>query len=145
MDHSPSPDMLHSNHSDSPLGGTRQFDLISNSSLLQSLLFLEKHSSIEGVEIMTVKELLSDPKRWTKHANARDSNGQDCNLRSPEAVCWCITGAMSKVRNESYEAMYHKVMKAIIKLFDGNGIVAFNDDPNTTHEMVMQVLEEAGV
>jgi len=72
-------------------------------------------------------------------------------LTDPSVACWCLTGAMATVYGaDKFNFAYEKVYRAIVKLFpyyddDGRPVVSFNDDPSTTHEMVMQVLEEAGV
>ena len=42
------------------------------------------------------KKLISDPKRWTRHAYARTAS-RECAPVDPDAKCWCAIGAVSKV------------------------------------------------
>jgi len=97
---------------------------------------------------MTVKELLSDPKSWTQFPAAQDKNGSPVFTDDPTAVCWCLSGAVQKVYGPEIEIPIYDKIRAAIRKFHPmliDNVVFFNDDPNTTHEMVMQVLEEAGV
>jgi hypothetical protein len=51
------------------------------------------------------RELLSDPKRWAKKWFAKGSLGFDCDALSPDAVCWCVAGAIERVaagRSQAY-------------------------------------------
>lgn len=43
------------------------------------------------------RELLSDEKRWTRGAGARDANGVVTDILGSDAQCWCAAGALRKV------------------------------------------------
>ena len=43
-----------------------------------------------------MRELLSDPSRWTKKAYARDPGGWSLPSTHQHATCWCILGAQAK-------------------------------------------------
>ncbi len=95
---------------------------------------------------MKMKELLADPKKWTKRSYARDMDGDSCLSLSHEAVCFCLYGALSRCypMQERGEVL-RKIDNALMKTVGHVMIVKFNDSPDTTHEMLMQVLEEADV
>ena len=44
-----------------------------------------------------VRWLVSDPKRWTTGAMARNEKGRICEAYDDKAVCWCLHGAVSAV------------------------------------------------
>lgn len=105
----------------------------------------------------TIKECLSDPKRWTKRCYARNKNGAiDHSSKFEDAASWCLRGACVVVYGSVYPPEAQKIIDAlppaIPRMTDGpfgvgygDPLVLFNDDPNTTHEMLLEVLERAGV
>lgn len=42
------------------------------------------------------RELISDPKRWTKGYEARDRRGDTVWAGDKDAVCWCALGAVAR-------------------------------------------------
>lgn len=44
-----------------------------------------------------VLDLLDSPEKWAKGDAAQDVYGDSIELESPEAVSWCLAGAMCKV------------------------------------------------
>src|SRR6478736_7659609 len=42
------------------------------------------------------RELLSDPDHWTVRADARLADGEPASPDHPDAVCWCLYGALRK-------------------------------------------------
>ena len=42
-----------------------------------------------------VYKRFDDKKKWTSGKPAKDRNGNPVSTRSPNAVCWCLLGAMS--------------------------------------------------
>jgi hypothetical protein len=74
----------------------------------------------------TVQSLLSDIKKWTKSAYARNGEcGVAVNANSLIATCWCLTGALYRKHGtenyyvKSVRADEKKVFLAIHKLFPG--------------------------
>lgn len=45
--------------------------------------------------LQRVRERLSDPRRWTRGADARDADGDTVGVRNAAAVCWCLKGALA--------------------------------------------------
>lgn len=98
-----------------------------------------------------ILDLLSNPDHWTKNSAYRDNLKNPC-VRS-SATCCCLLGAISlcssshKLRNENLTKVYKAIIDinkldiAVTKL----DIVGFNDDPDTTHEDIIEVLEKAQV
>lgn len=99
---------------------------------------------------MTVREFLSDPKRWTKAAYARDANGQPVRSGDKTAVCFCLSGAIAHCfPNDPHgeQLAWDKVHDVIMAKGDLgiHGVTGFNDHPDTKHKDILAVLDEAGV
>ncbi len=45
---------------------------------------------------MKIKELLSDESKWTQYCMARDSHNSPVEWYGPNAVKWCLVGAIHK-------------------------------------------------
>lgn len=52
-------------------------------------------------QVSAVKALLSDESKWTKGYTARDANGKGTFADDPNAVCWCLTGAIDKTKTNT--------------------------------------------
>lgn len=90
--------------------------------------------------LVSARELLSDEKRWTKGASARDATGDDVDPRSERAVCWCVVGAVVK----STLGMLHQeaALNQVHDVVD-EPIPEFNDAPTSTHADVLRALDAA--
>ena len=86
-------------------------------------------------------ELLATPDRWTKGYWARTENGAETSPRDPNAVCWCLSGAVTKCYEDD------RISEIWLRLRSklGKNPVTFNDDPATTHEDVLRVLKELDI
>ena len=85
-------------------------------------------------------------KGWTQGYFARDSNGMICEHYEPQAVSWCIIGA---IRAE-YPNDFSQRQKCYNKLENilGSGlssVVEFNDNPKRTKEEVLDLIRKAGI
>ena len=81
--------------------------------------------------------LIEDPKRWTQGADARMADMESCDADDPEAVCWCMTGALIKIMQR--DAIPRSVIYALRDLADD--IADFND--SHTHDEVLRAMREA--
>jgi hypothetical protein len=93
---------------------------------------------------MKTYELLDTPEKWTKGAFARDSKGDPVDPVSPEAVCWCIEGALQKCYpnyDDRWEAVYYRLLE--VRKY--GGIIFWQDNPERTYEEVIEVLKLADV
>jgi hypothetical protein len=93
---------------------------------------------------MKTYELLDTPEKWTKEVFARDCKGDEVDPESPEAVCWCVKGALQKCYpnyDDRWEAAYHRLLE--VRKY--KHIVDWQDDPRTTYEEIIKVLKLADV
>lgn len=97
--------------------------------------------------VKAAKTKLANPKAWIKGSLARDKSGRQVNPVSPDAVCWCLIGAMHSVNTgspsgcvvgtEAYDA---------IRVSTPNHwpwLQEFNDCEGTTHADVIETLDRA--
>ena len=87
---------------------------------------------------MKAYELLDSPEKWTKGVMARDANGEHVLHDSPNAVCWCMLGAIERCLNAGGAARVRDVLEARGL---GRSISGFND--STDYETMLSVLKEA--
>lgn len=88
-------------------------------------------------------ELLSDPARWTQEAYARDIDGKPLREWEPQAVCWCLDGALKQYPNGRLNETRAIVSKAIGTQFEirGQDIHQFND--THTHDEILEAIRVA--
>ena len=91
-------------------------------------------------------------KGWTRVANARDANGNSCYPSSPEATCWCATGALRRaiavicgpftsVNSAAVMSYTFAMMRHIIGERDGySDIERWNDADGRTATEVIDAL-----
>ena len=84
-------------------------------------------------------QLLAKKENWTKGDSARDQNGEPVAILSEDAVSFCIYGACVRCNVD------REKLRIIIKAHGFRSMEKFNDDPNTTHDDVLSVLQEAGL
>lgn len=94
-----------------------------------------------------VKALLSSPDKWTQNSMARTSDKVPVNSGDPEAQCWCVSGALSKVTgglNTDWNMGMWIMAKAISpSLPIAVSIPGWNDSHNRTYEDVVAMLDRA--
>lgn len=95
-------------------------------------------------ECKTVAELLEDPGRWTKKANARTWWRFSTDPNASNARCWCIMGAIQKIYGPGRNAIEISRISNCLPSTCG-AIVPFNDHPNTTHAEVLDAVRKAGI
>ena len=114
------------------------------------------------------KKLISKPETWTKRAYARDINDQYVSYKDPEAYKFCISGAIDRAFYEIDVNIYEynqnnkfqhinefsrnikeftnrkpSASTEITKYEEFEDFTQFNDDPETTHEEIIQLLDHA--
>lgn len=91
---------------------------------------------------MKIKELLSDNTKWCKKHCALDINGLPTESSSPEAVCWCLFGAMRKCygRDDKFGEIWVTIESAI-----GQSATHWNDYQNRTFADVKALVERLDV
>lgn len=93
-------------------------------------------------DFKTVAELLADEKRWTQGEFAKTASGQGCVPHNPNAVCFCLWGAMTRVY-QSRDAHDKAVEKLQAVIGRHQRIAQFND--THTHAEVLAAVKEAGI
>lgn len=101
---------------------------------------------------MKVKELLSSADRWCKGHYAIDVNDEPVSYYHPEAVKFCLSGALEKCYSplgDDYHAAFDKLGKAVSTYTDGKfddlDFESFNDDLETRFGDIRNVLEIADI
>ncbi len=61
--------------------------------------------------LQAARDLITDPKRWTKGVSARNANGQCTGTHDPLATCWCAWGAICRFGGEPSGAMSPAVVR----------------------------------
>lgn len=92
---------------------------------------------------MKVRELLSDPARWTTDRFAKDAAGYGVDPKDGRAVCWCLIGALEKCYGTTYGPEYDKLSEAIRQKVGQPWVAQFND--RATHSEIIEVLTKAGI
>lgn len=98
------------------------------------------------IEILRgAREILSDPDRWTRQFQARDSEGDCVAWNNPGAVCFCLMGAINRASMDitpDDRALAYEAMDVLDKVID-TAIPLFNDRPTTTHDDILEALDSA--
>lgn len=87
------------------------------------------------------RELLSDPKKWTKHAIARKNNGNFVAADSEKAVCWCAMGAMHRFGN-AWRTKVEKYFYTANEISD-YCVEDWNNAKERTHDDVLKAFDKA--
>lgn len=105
----------------------------------------------------TVRDLLSNKARWTRHAAGRNKKNQPVDVKNKECVKFCLLGAIIRVYNYPMrKKMVNKLNNALNQfnpnyypLLDewGNqaNIATFNDSKNRKHEEILSILKKANI
>ncbi len=89
-------------------------------------------------DLRALRDLLSDPKRWTKGCAAKDQLGQPCNSRDDKAVAWDLWGGGRRI---AHGPSWLDLDKALGK--ENRTYYRFNDHLDTKHKHVMEYIERA--
>lgn len=73
---------------------------------MSKFLPIDLHSTIEALGgrhpatvLRSARAILTDPEQWTEKALARDVHGEPVRPNSPNAVCFCLEGAIALCSN----------------------------------------------
>jgi hypothetical protein len=93
-----------------------------------------------------MRELLADPKRWTKGEAARNASGYFTPPFEREAVCWCLLGAAAKVVGS--DSIFKDVFNTVSCYMQVTNTSytfthAWNDADERTHADVLAFLDAA--
>lgn len=98
--------------------------------------------------LRSMRKLLATPESWNQKSSARDSEGKPVAPELPEAVCWCLSGALARVTyHEPIRDKYGcRLYREVHDFFDQKlnmNMIIFNDDPITTHDDILSLLDYA--
>lgn len=90
-----------------------------------------------------IRELLSDPARWAQCGYALNALRHCVDVDSPEAVCWCLSGA--RIRTYGYTSKGSEadaVDREFANRIGSIDVELWNDQPARRHAEVMAMLKE---
>lgn len=115
--------------------------------------------------LKAARELLSDESKWTQGDLVRAADGRYLDdVHSPEAACFCLVGGIDRslppiprrkedsidvldawhdLRSRSLKTVSRAIRSLTDSVYNEPSIPRFNDDPGTTHEDILKVLDEA--
>ena len=89
--------------------------------------------------MLKIKELLSDPSKWTQGVIARDSNGLHVGVHSSSATCFCLYGAMRRCYGSDFKTEYN-VFNRLQQMVPDHDPIGWNDAPERTHAEVLELV-----
>lgn len=80
---------------------------------------------------------------WTQHTEARRADGSPCRPESPDATCFCLSGALNAI--PVLPAVYASAVRALlIQIAPEEGpLFEWNDRPGRTQAEVLALLDRA--
>lgn len=97
--------------------------------------------------LKAIKAVIDTPAKWTKGQLAKDARGRRIATSSPDAVCFCIFGAIDRVVTDTRARMDYDnyIFDQVAKLYPeiAGGLSDFNDAREIGHADVMKVLDRA--
>lgn len=89
-----------------------------------------------------LERIRGNPGKWTKGEIARRADGSRTCVLDPAATCWCLIGlAMCCYPPDEVGTVLEKIANVV----PGSNVSGFNDDPRTTFDDIVRVVELAGV
>ena len=105
-----------------------------------------------AAEIKAIDDLLDSPEKWTQRMAARDAHGERIHPLDEKASCFCLLGALIRVRgvrayvspvDETLSVIKTAATKVMHPTIRFDTVMGFNDAPSCTFADVKQVLAEA--
>jgi len=94
----------------------------------------------------------ADPQRWTQDWYAHDAKGFDCDATAPEAVCWCLRGAIQVLepsligRDRAVLEEFDRALGVVDPNYESLRIVNWNDNRHRTVNEVIALCDRvAGI
>ena len=84
-------------------------------------------------------------KGWTQHANARNALSIAVEVGDEAATSWCLIGAIyaSEYDGRLSDSTREDLRAAVYDILDYTSMSEFNDNPATTQEEVVAIMEQA--
>lgn len=98
-------------------------------------------------ELLTcAADLLEKPGAWCQGAMARDVRGESVSPTDPDAVCFCLVGAIRKCENNITLSEYlvkEYIKPAVHQHWKYQMATGFNDSRKRTQQQVVGILRKA--
>ena len=91
---------------------------------------------------MKIKDLLTDKTKWTRRNYAVKEAGHPVHFSDPEAVAFCMYGAIDKCYRTSHD---NQRVVDLVRDSLPSEIAQWNDDPKTTFEDVKAIVERLDI
>lgn len=102
--------------------------------------------SFDSLEVLRdARELISDPRCWTKEWFALNACGDRVTSNASDAICFCALGAVRRSMRIELTEDYRRYIKVVELLENavGRSVSDFNDAAETTHADVLAAFDEA--
>lgn len=99
-------------------------------------------------QLTAARARIADPAHWIKGSFAMTAAGRTIGPACPNAICWCLVGTLRADDNDP-EILFTETVKFVTEIIKErfsdryHNAPAFNDHKDTTHAMVLAVLDEA--
>lgn len=111
--------------------------------------------AIKPLNFLTgIRELLTNPKKWTKDVEARLEDGSHTHATDPKAVCFCLQGAAIKVacpgdsQEHAQAGLKARALTALLQEYRAfnsgpkeSVVWMFNDAEGRTHADILKFLD----
>ena len=91
---------------------------------------------------MKLYEVIDEPSKWCAHQNALDGDGYPISAFDPKARSWCLYAALMRFVPSRQK---HQVLVDAVQQMGYRNIAAFNDDPETTFDIVQTLLRRLDI
>ncbi len=95
--------------------------------------------------LMAARKLLSERKRWTKDADAKNAKKEEVDACSAEAVCWCARGAVLKCAGRAWMKK-NSALSKLREIIEDNrscAVTNYNDEAGRTHKSILSWFDRA--
>ncbi len=96
-----------------------------------------------AVILREAAELLSKPDAWIQQAYSRTADGKWCPPTDPDAVCWCVRGAIAKVVGSWLDSAVKPAEDALRSHLGRDGLAQWNDERGRSAPEVVGALVAA--
>jgi hypothetical protein len=101
--------------------------------------------------LVRARALIEDPSHWVKYNFATTADGDPCREADNRAVCFCASGALTRIGVVSgfeYSHVHDAAWSILLSAISGSHhyystIAGFNDAPDVDHATVLAVFDAA--
>lgn len=89
--------------------------------------------------MLKIKELISEPSKWTQHVIAKDSKGERVTAHDQSATCFCLYGALRRCYS-SNTRLETEIWSRLVNIAPNRDPIGWNDAPERTHSEVLELV-----